>query len=39
MGTALNTALTNIVKNGADPAAELATAAEAAQAELDRVVA
>ena len=39
MGTALNLALTNIVKNGADPAAELATAAETAQAELDRVVA
>ena len=39
MGTLLTTALTNIVKNGADAATEVANAATACQAELDKVVA
>ena len=38
MGTALTQALTNVVQNGADPAAELAAAEEAVQAELDRLL-
>jgi len=39
MGTILTTALTNIVKNGADAATEVANAATQCQAELDQVVA
>jgi multiple sugar transport system substrate-binding protein len=39
MGTALSTAATNIIKNGADAKAELDTAAKTAQAELDKVLA
>lgn len=38
MGTALTEALTNVVRNGADPAEELATAEVTAQAELDRLL-
>jgi multiple sugar transport system substrate-binding protein len=36
MGTALSTALANVVQNGADPAAELATAEETVNTELSR---
>ncbi|MGH2531017.1 MAG: ABC transporter substrate-binding protein [Thermomicrobiales bacterium] len=39
MGTLLTTAVTNIVKNNADAAAEVASAAEQCQAELDQVLA
>jgi multiple sugar transport system substrate-binding protein len=39
MGTLLDTAKANIIKNGADPKTELATAAKGAQAELDKVLA
>jgi multiple sugar transport system substrate-binding protein len=39
MGTILTTAVTNIVKNGADAATEVANAAQQCQAELDKVVA
>jgi multiple sugar transport system substrate-binding protein len=39
MGTILTTAVTNIVKNGADATAEVAAAAEQCQAELDQVLA
>jgi multiple sugar transport system substrate-binding protein len=39
MGTALTDALTNVVRNGADPASELATAEKTVQAELDRLLA
>ena len=38
MGTALTEALTNVVRNGADPAAELTSAEETVQAELDRLL-
>ncbi len=38
MGTALLEALTNVVRNGADPAAELTTAEATVQAELDRLL-
>ena len=38
MGTALTTALSNIVKNGADPATEVQTAAAACEAELAQVL-
>ncbi len=38
MGTALLDAVTNVVRNGADPAAELTTAEETVQAELDRLL-
>jgi multiple sugar transport system substrate-binding protein len=38
MGTALTQALTNVVQNGADPAAELATAETAVNAELQRLL-
>lgn len=38
MGTAFGDAVTNIVRNGADPAAELAKAEQAVQAELDRLL-
>ncbi|MDQ3656044.1 MAG: extracellular solute-binding protein, partial [Chloroflexota bacterium] len=38
MGTALTEALTNVVRNGADPAAELTTAEATVQAELDRLL-
>jgi multiple sugar transport system substrate-binding protein len=39
MGTILTDSLTNIVKNGADAATEVASAADKCQAELDKVVA
>jgi multiple sugar transport system substrate-binding protein len=39
MWTALGTAAANIVKNGADPKAELDTAAKTCQEELDKVLA
>lgn len=39
MFTLLGTAYANIIKNGADPKTELATAAKACQAELDKVLA
>ena len=38
MGTALSDALTNVVKNNADPAAELTAAAAKAQSELDKAL-
>lgn len=38
MGTAYGDAVTNIVRNDADPAAELAKAEQAVQAELDRLL-
>lgn len=38
MGTAFTEAVTNVVRNGADPAAELTTAEETVQAELDRLL-
>lgn len=38
MGTALSDAVTNIVRNGADAAEELAAAEETVQAELDRLL-
>lgn len=38
MGTALLDALTNVVRNGADPTAELDTAEATVQAELDRLL-
>lgn len=38
MGTAYGDAVTNIVRNGADPATELTTAEQAVQAELDRLL-
>ncbi len=38
MGTALLDALTNVVRNGADPTAELDAAESTVQAELDRLL-
>jgi multiple sugar transport system substrate-binding protein len=38
MGTALTEAMNNVIKNGADPKAELDAAAKTAQAELDRLL-
>lgn len=38
MGTAFTEAVTNVVRNGADPAAELTTAEGTVQAELDRLL-
>lgn len=38
MGTAFGDAVTNIVRNGADPASELANAETKVQAELDRLL-